>query len=152
LVLVDNRAIDEAALRRLGARGILRSSEQGLQVVLGPIADQVAGEMRTASRAAPSSIGTSSTGASSTGASPTAGHDAQAMLAALGGRGNVLKLETAAGRLLISTVRPESIDEAALRILGIRGIARPAGLAVQVLVTGGVEETAEPLRRLLGAA
>jgi PTS system N-acetylglucosamine-specific IIC component len=147
LVLVDNRAIDEAALRRLGARGILRSSEQGLQVVLGPIADQVAGEMRSASRAAPSSIGTSSTGASRTG-----GHDAQAMLAALGGRGNVLKLETAAGRLLISTVRPESIDEAALRILGIRGIARPAGLAVQVLVTGGVEETAEPLRRLLGAA
>jgi PTS system N-acetylglucosamine-specific IIC component len=147
LVLVDNRAIDEAALRRLGARGILRSSEQGLQVVLGPIADQVAGEMRTASRAAPSSSGTSSTGASRTG-----GHDAQAMLAALGGRGNVLKLETAAGRLLISTVRPESIDEAALRILGIRGIARPAGLAMQVLVTGGVEETAEPLRRLLGAA
>src|SRR6202795_2337135 len=152
LVLVDNRAIDEAALRRLGARGILRSSEQGLQVVLGPIADQVAGEMRTASRGAPSSIGSSSTGASRTSESRTGGHDAQALLAALGGRGNVVKLETAAGRLLISTVRPESIDEAALRILGIRGIARPAGLAVQVLVTGGVEETAEPLRRLLGAA
>jgi hypothetical protein len=44
------------------------------------------------------------------------------------------------------------IDEAALRQLGIRGIARPVGLAVQLLVTGGVEETAEPLRRLLGAA
>jgi len=74
------------------------------------------------------------------------------MLAALGGHGNVRKLETAAGRLLISTVRPELIDEAALRKLGVRGIARPVGLAVQVLVTGGVEETAEPLRRLLGAA
>jgi PTS system N-acetylglucosamine-specific IIC component len=74
------------------------------------------------------------------------------MLAALGGHGNVRKLETAAGRLLISTVRPELINEAALRVLGIRGIARPVGLAVQVLVAGGVEETAEPLRRLLGAA
>jgi len=146
LVLVDNRAIDEAALRRLGARGILRSSEQGLQVVLGPIADQVAGEMRTAARATPP------IGASPIGASRTGGHDAQAMLAALGGRGNVLKLETAAGRLLISTVRPESIDEAALRMLGVRGIARPVGMPLQVLVTGGVEETAEPLRRLLGAA
>src|SRR5882757_530637 len=102
LVLVDNRAIDEAALRRLGARGILRSSEQGLQVVLGPIADQVAGEMRTASRDLPRTV------ASGTTASSTGGHDAKAMLAALGGRGNVLKLETAAGRLLISTVRPES--------------------------------------------
>jgi PTS system N-acetylglucosamine-specific IIC component len=157
LVLVDNRAIDEAALRRLGARGILRSSEQGLQVVLGPIADQVAGEMRTASRvapsgAAPSHATPSNSAPSSTGASSTGGHDAQAMLTALGGRGNVLKLETAAGRLLISTVRPELIDEAALRVLGIRAIARPVGLAVQVLVAGGVEETAEPLRRLLGAA
>jgi PTS system N-acetylglucosamine-specific IIC component len=158
LVLVDNRAIDEAALKRLGARGILRSSEQGLQVVLGPIADQVAGEMRAAARGTPpigaslTDTDTSRTDTSRTGISLTGGHDAQAMLAALGGRGNVLKLETAAGRLLISTVRPESIDEAALRILGIRGIARPAGLAVQVLVTGGVEETAEPLRRLLGAA
>jgi PTS system N-acetylglucosamine-specific IIC component len=142
LVLVNTRAIDEAALRRLGARGILRSSEQGLQVVLGPIADQVAGEMWAAARAAPSS----------TGAARTGGHDAQAMLAGLGGRGNVVKLETAAGRLLISTIRPESIDEAALRILGIRGIARPAGMPLQVLVTGNVEETAEPLRRLLGAA
>jgi N-acetylglucosamine PTS system EIICBA or EIICB component len=157
LVLVDNRAIDEAALKRLGARGILRSSEQGLQVVLGPIADQVAGEMRTASRvapsgAAPSHATPSNSAPSSTGASSTGGHDAQAMLTALGGRGNVLKLETAAGRLLISTVRPELIDEAALRVLGIRAIARPVGLAVQVLVAGGVEETAEPLRRLLGAA
>ena len=143
---MDNRAIDEAALRRLGARGILRSSEQGLQVVLGPIADQVAGEMRTASRDLPRTV------ASGPITSGTGGHDAQAMLAALGGHGNVRKLETAAGRLLISTVRPELIDEAALRLLGIRGIARPVGLAVQVLVAGGVEETAEPLRRALGAA
>src|ERR1700722_14751863 len=53
LVLVDNRAIDEAMLKRLGARGILRSSDQGLQVVLGPIADQVAGEIRAALRGVP---------------------------------------------------------------------------------------------------
>ena len=53
LVLVDNRAIDEAALKRLGARGVLRSATQGLQVVLGPIADQVAGEIRDALRAGP---------------------------------------------------------------------------------------------------
>jgi PTS system N-acetylglucosamine-specific IIC component len=107
--------------------------------------------MRTASRATLPS-GTLPTGTSPTGTPPIGGHDAEAMLAALGGHGNVRKLETAAGRLLISTVRPELINEAALRVLGIRGIARPVGLAVQVLVAGGVEETAEPLRRLLGAA
>jgi PTS system N-acetylglucosamine-specific IIC component len=138
LVLADNRAVDEAALKRLGARGVLRSSAQGLQVVLGPIADQVAGEIRAALRsAAPSAP------------SQSAAHDAPALLAALGGRDNVADLATAAGRLLIRTARPERIDESALAKLGIRGIARSAADRVQVLVAGPVEEWVEPLRRLL---
>jgi PTS system N-acetylglucosamine-specific IIC component len=133
LVLADNKAVDEATLKRLGARGILRSSARGLQVVLGPIADQVAGEIRAALRTAP----------------PAAAHDAPALLAALGGRDNVVDLATAAGRLLIRTARPERIDESALARLGIRGIARSAADRVQVLVAGPVEEWGEPLRRLL---
>ena len=134
LVLADNKAVDEAALRRLGARGILRSSAQGLQVVLGPIADQVAGEIRAALRSAPP---------------PAAALDAPALLAALGGRENVVDLATAAGRLLIRTARPDRIDESALARLGIRGIARSAADRVHVLVAGPVEEWGEPLRRLL---
>jgi PTS system N-acetylglucosamine-specific IIC component len=141
LVLVDNKAVDEATLKRLGARGILRSSAQGLQVVLGPIADQVAGEIRAALRSAPPSAPTPPP--------PAAGRDAPALLAALGGRGNVVDLATAAGRLLIRTARPESIDESALARLGIRGLARSAADRVQVLVAGPVEEWGEPLRRLL---
>ncbi|MDB6084307.1 MAG: N-acetyl-D-glucosamine transporter, partial [Gammaproteobacteria bacterium] len=89
LVLADNRAVDETALKRLGARGILRSSDQGLQVVLGPIADQVAGEIRTASRVglrpAPGGVPARAP------AEAFDAHDVPAMLAALGGRGNVLK-------------------------------------------------------------
>ena len=137
LLLVDNQAIDEPMLKRLGARGILRASTQGLQVVLGPTADQVAGEIRSALRSAPAH------------ASGRTTHDAPALLAALGGRANVTDLETAAGRLLIRTAKPESIDEAALAKLGIRGIAHSAADRVQVLVAGVVEEWAEPLRRLL---
>jgi PTS system N-acetylglucosamine-specific IIC component len=136
LVLVDNRTVDESALSRLGARGILRSSTQGLQVVLGPIADQVAGEIRTASR----------------GVRAAGGHDASAMLAALGGLRNVLKVETGGGRLLISTVDPAMVDEPALAALGVRGVARPHGLPIQVLIAGPLESTAEPLRRLLSPA
>jgi N-acetylglucosamine PTS system EIICBA or EIICB component len=138
LRLVDNQAVDEAMLKRLEARGILRSSTQGLQVVLGPIADQIAGEIRAALRSAPLAV-----------APAPAAHDAPALLAALGGRPNVMDLETAAGRLLIRTARPESVDEPALAKLGIRGIARSAADRVQVLVAGPVENWAEPLRRLL---
>jgi PTS system N-acetylglucosamine-specific IIC component len=138
LVLADNQAVDEATLKRLGARGILRSSAQGLQVVLGPIADQVAGEIRAALRSTPP-----------VPSMPAPVIDAPGLIAALGGRGNVVDFGTFAGRLLIRTARPERVDESALRRLGIRGIARSAADRVQVLVAGPVEEWGEPLRRLL---
>ena len=133
LVLVDNRAIDEAMLKRLGARGILRSSDQALQVVLGPIADQVAGEIRAALR---------------TGA-PAAAVDAPGLITALGGRDNVIDFGAYANRLLIRIARPERIDESALGRLGIRGIARSAADRIQVLVAGPVEKWEKPLRQLL---
>jgi PTS system N-acetylglucosamine-specific IIC component len=177
LLLADNQAIDEAALKRLGARGLLRSSAEGLQVVLGPIADQVAGEIRTALRSTPPAIpaapGRAEAAAESAAtpltvnsltansltanppapaplaASSSAAHDAPALLAALGGRNNIVDLATAAGRLLVRTARPDKIDESALVKLGIRGIARSAADSVQLLVAGPVEEWDEPLRLLL---
>ncbi len=48
LDLANSTAVDEPALRALGARGIVRPGGNALQVVLGPIADQVAGEIRAA--------------------------------------------------------------------------------------------------------
>jgi PTS system N-acetylglucosamine-specific IIC component len=142
LRLVNNQAVDEARLKRLGARGILRSSAQRLQVVLGPTADQVAGDIRAALRSAPLKI-------AAVPAPAPAAHDAAALLAALGGRHNVMDFEAAAGRLLIRTARPDSVDEPAMAKLGIRGLARSAADRVQVLVAGPVEDWAEPLRRLL---
>ena len=48
LAVRDQGLVDEAALRALGARGFVRPSDTALQVVLGPHADQVAGEIRAA--------------------------------------------------------------------------------------------------------
>ena len=48
LVVADQGAINEPALKALGARGLVRPSARDLQVVLGPIADEVAREMREA--------------------------------------------------------------------------------------------------------
>jgi PTS system N-acetylglucosamine-specific IIC component len=123
LVLADNTAVDEAALKRLGARGILRASSHGLQVVLGPIADQVAGEIRAAVRAGPL-----------TSSAPRL--SAAAVLAALGGRDNVLEMESLAGRVAVQAVRIESVDETALAALGVRGVARSGSHSLQLLVLG----------------
>jgi PTS system N-acetylglucosamine-specific IIC component len=140
LILVDTRAIDEAMLKRLGSRGILRSSATGLQVVLGPIADQTAGEIRAALRSLASAAPVENA---------PAAIDAPGLMAALGGRDNIVEFGTSANRLLIRTARPGSVDPSALAKLGIRGIARSAVDSIQLLVAGPAEKWAEPLRRLI---
>jgi PTS system N-acetylglucosamine-specific IIC component len=136
LSVLDNRAIDEPKLKQLGSRGVLRSSTTGLQVVLGPIADQVAGEIREALR-------------SGVPAQAAPRQDAAALLAALGGRQNVSHVEAFAGRVLMRIADPKALDERGLRSLGVRGVARPSAGSIQVLIPGSAEEWAQPLRQLL---
>jgi PTS system N-acetylglucosamine-specific IIC component len=147
LSLVNNRAIDEAALARLGSRGLLRSADTGLQVVLGPIADQVAGEIRDAMRAGGPRQDASAQNTAPQAAVPAA--DSAALLAALGGRRNVSDIECHAGRVLVRITDPKIVDEARLRTLGIRGVAHPAAGSLQLLIPGSAEDWAQPLRRLL---
>lgn len=52
LIVADQSRIDEAALKALGARGVVKPSDRAVQVVLGPVADAVAMEMRDAAGAA----------------------------------------------------------------------------------------------------
>ncbi|MDP9088946.1 MAG: N-acetylglucosamine-specific PTS transporter subunit IIBC [Pseudomonadota bacterium] len=135
LSVVDNRAIDGSALTRLGSRGLLRSGSTGLQVVLGPIADQVAGEIRDAVRTA-----------AGTGSGP---QDATAMLAALGGRKNVGGVESFAGRVSLRIINSKLIDEQALKTLGVHGVAYVSAGSVQLLTPGSAEDWAQLLRGLL---
>jgi len=162
LTLIDNRAIDESALARLGSRGLLRSVDTGLQVVLGPIADQVAGEIRDAIRegasrqdvsravAAPEVTAREVTVQEVTVQEVTVRiADPSALLAALGGRRNVGDVECHAGRVLVRIADPKIVDECALRTLGIRGVARPTAGSMQLLIPGSAEDWAQPLRQLL---
>ncbi|WP_341676674.1 N-acetylglucosamine-specific PTS transporter subunit IIBC [Niveibacterium sp. SC-1] len=48
LELADDTRIEEASLRALGAKGMVRPGKGNLQVILGPIADAVADEVRVA--------------------------------------------------------------------------------------------------------
>ena len=128
LVVNDQAKVNEARLRSLGAAGVIRPSAQGLQVVLGPIADAVAMEMRAA--AGPLSTGH----AAAVAPLPVVKADAAPWLAALGGRENVLEAGAAASRVWLRLADPTGIDEAALRPLGVRMIARPGDAAVHLIV------------------
>ncbi len=48
LIVRTQETVDLPALKRLGARGVVQPSATALQVVVGPIADQIAGEIREA--------------------------------------------------------------------------------------------------------
>ena len=46
LTLKDRSVADEAVLKKLGAKGVVKLGENNLQVILGPLAEIVAGEMK----------------------------------------------------------------------------------------------------------
>jgi PTS system N-acetylglucosamine-specific IIC component len=129
LVVHDQATVSEARLRTLGAKGFIRPTAQGLQVVLGPVADAVAMEMRVA--AGPLAIAATTT----TERQPAvAAVDAAAWLAALGGRDNLTASGAASTRLWVDLADPSHADEAALRALGVRMVARPSESALQLIV------------------
>jgi len=72
LVMANQSLVDEAALKRLGARGMIKPSATALQVVVGAEADQVAGEMRVALRALPAAASAGTAGALPAGGAPHA--------------------------------------------------------------------------------
>jgi len=140
LVLVDDKAIDEPALKQLGARGVLHLRGGGLQVILGPIADGVADEIRaamSAEGAAPSEAPAVSegTGSDATSVVRLSAEQLDHWLAALGGRGNVQEATAVAmTRLRLRLADAANLDEAALKTLGAQGIQRIDGGLVHVLL------------------
>src|SRR5215469_5652130 len=117
LIVASQSAVDTDALRRLGARGLVRPSAEALQVVVGTTADQLAGEMRSALQSrtvgtlsdanavrAPLSVSAAAPDSRAITArvsGETWSGDARGLLAALGGAGNVRSVATAASRLRI---------------------------------------------------
>ncbi|PTR13283.1 MULTISPECIES: N-acetylglucosamine-specific PTS transporter subunit IIBC [unclassified Novosphingobium] len=129
LVVADQAGVDEAALRGLGAKGLIRPSPRALQVVLGPQADQVAVEIRAAMgapapSAAPAKAPITEAGSFASAIDPAS---VPAELAqALGGTAALAQARSVHGRLLLpaGTV----VDESALAALGARGVvATPTG-------------------------
>jgi N-acetylglucosamine PTS system EIICBA or EIICB component len=165
LIVARQSAVDTEALRRLGARGLVRPSTEALQVVVGTTADQLAGEMRAALRSgerdgatdaapgrAPRPLAVPSPDSraitAQTSGESWAG-DAAAVLAALGGRANVRSVASAASRLRIGIEDAARLDRGALGALGLRGVAVPGPECVHLIVGPAAPAAAAALRLLL---
>lgn len=133
LVLDDSSRIDEPALKALGSRGVMRLGGGGVQIILGPIADSVADEVRAAMVATgcdPEATRPEASGRASDVGMSGSGHalSEEKTLAwrdALGGEDNILRSDVCAiTRLRVELVSEERLNEVALRRLGCQGVMR----------------------------
>jgi PTS system N-acetylglucosamine-specific IIC component len=132
LVVANQNVVDEAALKALGARAIVRPSAETLQVVIGPIADQVAGDIRAQLKAAPS-IAPKTT-------------SARDILDALGGAANVRDVQLSSTRLCVTVADGERVDAGRISALGARAVARPTPASVHIVVGPGAAALFEGLQ------
>ncbi|WP_062093274.1 N-acetylglucosamine-specific PTS transporter subunit IIBC, partial [Caulobacter sp. CCH5-E12] len=150
LIVNDQGQVDEPALKALGARGVVKPSDKALQVVLGPIADTVAGEIRGA-------IATGGAGPSPTtaarlaapaapAASPSPSEadrsKAERLVQALGGPGNLCDVAAVSSRLRIVVLDPANIDQPAVHAAGVRGVTRVAEDTLHLIIGPEAERIA----------
>ena len=139
LEVVDDSLVNEAALRTLGARGIVRPSRNALQVVIGPQAEIVAGEIREAMASGeyaaigpavqkPAVNGETAAGPISEGPVQASAEDAAAaqhLVSAFGGSSNVQLAENVAVTRLRFVLRDgRRADEEALKSAGAGAVMK----------------------------
>ncbi len=135
LVIADQAWVDEAALKKLGARGVVHPSPQTLQVVVGPIADQLASDIRSALKAPSLDVG-----------KPLSASD---LLEALGGRTNVRDVKLAASRLCIAVKDANAVVDARIAELTVRGVARPARTSLHLVLGPSADTVFKELNAIL---
>jgi PTS system N-acetylglucosamine-specific IIC component len=132
LVVVDAGIVDDGLLKGLGARGVIRLSSGRLQVVIGPVADQVAREIRGAI----GDVGQAPITVDQISDAPAPVGDAvaQAWRDAFGGGHNLLEVGAVSSRLRIRVGDDSLIDAARLRALGSRGLVQLGPGSWQVIL------------------
>lgn len=123
LKLSDPAAIDETRLKSLGARAVVRVGERGLQVIIGPDADRIAGEIGRTRQAAPAAPAQAIT----TELAPE-------IIAALGGRENILSVNAPPGRMIVEVKDLDLTSTDALSVLRAGKWARPHSRFIHLLI------------------
>lgn len=152
LIVVDRSAVDEAALKELGAKGLIWPSENAVQIVIGPAADETARAIRAALAGKPA-VGAPSTVSETrpsheSAVSPGAGQ-VQEFLDALGGKANVKTIDATFDRLCLRLGNVGLLDEDALKRLGARALAKPSDTTAHLLGIGDPSGLAFALRKLV---
>jgi N-acetylglucosamine PTS system EIICBA or EIICB component len=142
LTVADASMIDESAIKALGSRGVLKLGEGAVQVVVGPIADQLAAEIRAELRGGAQRIAATPPTAPiappvaaklPASGSPNRG-DAAALRAAFGGPANITGVDVFSTRVRVEVRDPSAVNESGLQAAGFRAVAPVAARTWHVIV------------------
>lgn len=138
LAMVDRSRVADAPLKALGAKGVIRPGTDSLQVIIGPMADMLAEEIRQLRQqspslppppAAPSPPVIATTNGIVEDTTLALPLDAETIaqvgktIAALGGSTNIRKVQAIAlTRLRLEVTNAQAIDQPALETAGVQGI------------------------------
>lgn len=150
LRIASQDSINEAALKALGAAGILRPTSDTLQVVMGLRADEIADNMRAVTGnpvAETTATAPHSTGQAAATSIPVSA--VPALLDALGGADNVLAVEAVGERLALRVRNASVTDESRVTSAGFRGVADLGDGRIQVLAGGDASVLAASMSELL---
>ncbi|XXX80741.1 N-acetylglucosamine-specific PTS transporter subunit IIBC [Sorangium sp. So ce134] len=148
LVMVDRDRVKDADLRALGAKGVVRPGTDSLQVILGPMAESIAKEMRELTGGAPAAAGEPKAASAAREGSPAARPTRpegwtetrpeariERWLAALGGAANIRSVEGfSSGRVRVELADVDPVDEAALEAADVKGVMRLPDRVLHLLV------------------
>jgi PTS system N-acetylglucosamine-specific IIC component len=154
LVVADQSLVQADTLRQLGAHGVIQPTANAVQVVLGPIADQVASEMRACLGSAAEAGAAGAPPAPAAPAQPAARMPAERVLAwigAFGGPANVRSVECHAGRLRFEVADPSAVDPGLERFPEIRAVAWIRPSVAHVLVDARIVDCRAAQEQLAAA-
>ena len=137
-----------SALSALGAMGVVRPSPTAVQVVLGPVADQVAADIRAHLGGTARAATVPATSVAQASAPPPS-LPTEPLLALLGGPSNIVSVTAAAGRLLVTVAHPDALRRDGLEDAGVTDLGVTSSGTVHLLVGDSAQATAAELRKSL---
>ncbi len=161
LSVLDSGKVSDAELKNIGARGVLKRGSTNVQVIIGPEADIIADEIRTAigqggasagAAAAVASVASASTSTSSVASGAVSGPldpDPLRWLAVFGGATNIVSLDAVAATRLRIVVRDASAVDR--QRLGTLDVAWVSADTFHVVVGQAAQRYAEQLSTRLPA-
>jgi PTS system N-acetylglucosamine-specific IIC component len=152
LNIASRDAVDEVALKGLGAAGMIYPTSETMQVVVGLRADAIAAELRRVAEAGQLQPVTPSMESDRIGEQSLAEEKLHSLLQALGGIENIRSVDARGTRLKIGVKDAGVVDDVRVAESGLRGAAVIDAMLVHVLAESSPAPIARALNLLIDAA